>query len=109
MENITPDPAEPIGNVTMVEDFLPPPEQLAMNTQKVIKWGESLGVRLPQKIMEQLGWEEGEKVMLSTDGNRLILAPNKPKYSLNELLKEAKPEQQHDEIDWGEIIGEENW
>ena len=37
MKNTTPDPAEPIGNVTIVEDFLPPPEQLVpkKNTVKV--------------------------------------------------------------------------
>jgi len=28
MNNTTPDPAEPIGDVTVVKDFLPPPEQL---------------------------------------------------------------------------------
>ena len=37
MKNTTPDPAEPIGNVAIVEDFLPPPEQLVpkKNTVKV--------------------------------------------------------------------------
>ena len=37
MKNTTPDPAEPIGNVTIVEDFLPPPEQLVpkKNTVRV--------------------------------------------------------------------------
>jgi predicted DNA binding CopG/RHH family protein len=28
MNNTTPDPAEPIGQVKIVKDFLPPPEQL---------------------------------------------------------------------------------
>ncbi len=28
MNNKIPDPAEPIGEVTIVKDFLPPPEQL---------------------------------------------------------------------------------
>lgn len=28
MNNTTPDPAYPIGDVTIVRDFLPPPEQL---------------------------------------------------------------------------------
>ena len=28
MKNTKPDPAEPIGNVTIVNDFLPPPEKL---------------------------------------------------------------------------------
>ena len=37
MKNTTPDPAEPIVNVTIVEDFLPAPEQLVpkKNTDKV--------------------------------------------------------------------------
>jgi hypothetical protein len=28
MSNPIPDPAQPIGNVTLVDDFLPPPDQL---------------------------------------------------------------------------------
>jgi hypothetical protein len=28
MNSTIPDPAEPMGNVTIVDDFLPPPEQL---------------------------------------------------------------------------------
>jgi hypothetical protein len=28
MKSTIPDPAEPMGNVTIVDDFLPPPEQL---------------------------------------------------------------------------------
>jgi predicted DNA binding CopG/RHH family protein len=37
MKNTTADPAEPIGNVTIVKDFLPPPEQLVpkKNTVRV--------------------------------------------------------------------------
>ncbi|GBF81777.1 hypothetical protein [Aphanothece sacrum] len=36
MKNTTPDPAEPIGNVTIVEDFLPPPEQLIPKKNTVL-------------------------------------------------------------------------
>ena len=37
MKNTNPDPAKPIGHVTIVADFLPPPEQLIpkKNTVKV--------------------------------------------------------------------------
>ncbi|NET54966.1 MAG: hypothetical protein F6K47_01795, partial [Symploca sp. SIO2E6] len=35
MSNTIPDPAEPIGNVTIVKDFLPPPEQLVPKTNTV--------------------------------------------------------------------------
>lgn len=34
MKNTTPDPAEPIGEVTIVNDFLPPPEQLVPKKNK---------------------------------------------------------------------------
>jgi antitoxin MazE len=80
-----------------------------MVTQKVGRWGNSLGVRLPQGIIQQVGWQEGAKVVISIEGNRIILSPARPKYSLDELLKEARPEQQQEEIDWGEAVGEENW
>ena len=35
MNNTTPDPAQPIGYVTIVDDFLPPPEQLVAKKKTV--------------------------------------------------------------------------
>jgi hypothetical protein len=35
MNSTIPDPAEPIGNVTIVDDFLPPPEQLVSKKNTV--------------------------------------------------------------------------
>jgi hypothetical protein len=35
MKSTIPDPAEPIGNVTIVDDFLPPPEQLVSKKNTV--------------------------------------------------------------------------
>lgn len=80
-----------------------------MITQKITKWGNSLGIRIPQGIIQELGWQEGGKIAISTEENRLIISLKKPKYDLDDLLKDAKPEQQHEEIDWGEAVGEENW
>jgi antitoxin MazE len=82
---------------------------LTMITQKVSLWGNSLGVRLPQAIIQQVGWKEGALVTISIEDNRIILSPAKPKYTLDELLKNATPEMQHDEVDFGEPIGEEIW
>ena len=73
-----------------------------MVTQKVSIWGNSLGVILPQAIIQEVGLKEGTTVSISTEGNKIILSPTKPKYSLEELLKEATPDMQHDELDWGE-------
>lgn len=40
MKNITPDPAEPIGEVTIVNDFLPSPDELVpkKNTPQKRDW-----------------------------------------------------------------------
>ena len=35
MNNTNPDPAKPIGNVTIVKDFLPPPEELVPKKKTV--------------------------------------------------------------------------
>ncbi|NES77023.1 MULTISPECIES: AbrB/MazE/SpoVT family DNA-binding domain-containing protein [Okeania] len=80
-----------------------------MVTRKVSIWGNSLGVILPQAIIQEVGLKEGTTVSISTEGNKIILSPTKPKYSLEELLKEATPDMQHDELDWGESMGAESW
>jgi antitoxin MazE len=80
-----------------------------MVTQKIAQWGNSLGVRLPQAIAQEIGLKAGTVITISTEGDKIVLSPAKPKYTLQELLKDVKPEQQHDEIDWGEPQGEEVW
>ncbi|MBD2195068.1 MULTISPECIES: AbrB/MazE/SpoVT family DNA-binding domain-containing protein [Calothrix] len=80
-----------------------------MITQKISIWSNSLGIRLPQTIIQQMGLKQGDLVAISTEGNKIILSPTKPKYTLNELLKDATPDKQHNEVDWGEPVGEEAW
>jgi antitoxin MazE len=80
-----------------------------MITQKVTLWGNSLGIRLPQTITQQVGLKQGDLVAISTEGNRIVLSPAKPRYTLDELLQNVTPDRQHDRMDWGESIGEESW
>ena len=79
-----------------------------MIKQKLTMWGNSLGIRLPKAITEQVNLQEGVTVSISTEGDKIILSPTKPKYTLDELLKDVIPEKQHDELDWGEAMGEED-
>ena len=58
-----------------------------MTTQKVSKWGDSLGVRLPQDIALKMGLKEGTSLSIYTDSNRIILSLDKPKYTLDECKK----------------------
>ncbi|MBF2055651.1 MAG: AbrB/MazE/SpoVT family DNA-binding domain-containing protein [Cyanobacterium sp. T60_A2020_053] len=80
-----------------------------MITQKITKWGNSLGIRIPQAITQQIKLTEGALLNISIEDNKIILTPTKPKYTLEELLKNSTAEMQHDELDWGEPVGEENW
>ncbi len=80
-----------------------------MVIQKISMWGNSLGIRLPQTITQQMGLNLGDLITISTEGNRIILSPAKPRYTLDGLLKDVTSDQQHDELDWGETVGEESW
>lgn len=78
-------------------------------TQKITKWGNSLGIRLPQPIIQQFGWKEGEQIEITAKDGQVILSLARPKYDLVELLRGATAESQHPEVNWGSTEGEEAW
>ncbi len=80
-----------------------------MVTQKIALWGNSLGVRLPQAIVQEIGLRAGSTLSIVVEGNKIVLSPTSPKYSLQDLLKDVTSDQQHDEVDWGEPMGDETW
>lgn len=80
-----------------------------MVTQKISLWGNSLGVRLPQSIVKQIGLEAGNTISISIEGNKIVLSPVRPTYSLQELLQDVSPDLQHQEVDWCEPEGDKVW
>jgi antitoxin MazE len=80
-----------------------------MVTQKVSSWGNSLGVRLPRAIVQQVGWKEGIILKISIENGNVILSPARQRYTLDELIKDVDPEKQHPELEWGEAAGQETW
>lgn len=78
-------------------------------TIKIARWGNSLGIRIPKQIAEQVQLNEGDEIEISTDKNKLILIPQKKKYTLEELLDGMSDEHLHSEVDWGESVGREQW
>ena len=80
-----------------------------MNT-KVHKWGNSLAVRIPKIIAEEMGiYEETSVEMDSLDG-KIVISPAKRKvYSLDSLLSEVKKSNLHEETDTGDAEGGEVW
>jgi antitoxin MazE len=77
---------------------------------KLQKWGNSLAVRIPKPLAEELEAEAGVEVDLQVEDGRLTLTPvRRSGYSLDELVAGITPENRHDEVDWGPPRGREAW
>ncbi|MGH7201716.1 MAG: AbrB/MazE/SpoVT family DNA-binding domain-containing protein [Planctomycetaceae bacterium] len=77
---------------------------------KVQKWGNSLGLRIPQTFAKDLGIDAGAEVELTIEDERLVLAPvRRRKYNLHDLLEQMTDENIHPEWDTGGPVGREVW
>jgi antitoxin MazE len=74
---------------------------------QISKWGNSLGLRLPRALAQQIGVREGQKVNIVADGARLVVEPVSPRFSLRDLLVNMTPESMREAFDWGEDEGRE--
>ena len=75
---------------------------------KLVKWGNSYGVRIPRKVLEELKLKGEETFELKIENGRIVLIPKK-KYTLEDLVSQITPKNLHAEIDWGEKRGNEEW
>lgn len=77
---------------------------------KVVKWGNSLGLRIPKSFAEEVRVSEGSIVDLSMEDGRLVIrVATQTEYSLEELLGGITVENLHSEVDSGEPVGGEEW
>jgi antitoxin MazE len=79
---------------------------------KVAKWGNSLAVRLPRVVADDLGLAPGREIELVQDGTRLTMETASkrtiPRYRLEDLVAQIKPGQKSPPLeDWG--ILETEW
>lgn len=73
----------------------------------VKKWGNSLGIRIPKIIANDLSLKDGLKVEIKDKNGSIIISPINNE--LNELLAKITPENIHSEIQSGQSIGNETW
>ncbi len=74
------------------------------------RWGNSVGLRLPKPLLEQVGLKEGAEVDVKVEGNRLVIEPVRPRrYTMAELLEGFTPDDKPGEVDWGPPAGREVW
>ncbi len=77
---------------------------------KIQKWGNSLGIRIPKHLLDELEIEENASVEIVAKGNNILIYPIKKKaYSLKELMSAVTKNNLHTEIDDDAPVGKEVW
>ncbi len=76
---------------------------------QVVRWGNSLAVRIPKSVADEARLAEGDKLVLQVEspGHVAIKAIDRP--TLEQLLERITPENLHKEINWGKPGGNEAW
>jgi len=76
---------------------------------KVQKWGNTLGINIPQVIATELSLREGLYMNIHDKGNKIIIEPVKPNnsYNLTDMLNQITENNIHQAIDTGMPIGNE--
>jgi antitoxin MazE len=75
---------------------------------KVQKWGNSLGVRIPRGLAEEVGLGAGTEVSLTAKDGELVLRPTVPsRLRLPDLLAGVTTENIHAAVDTGDAVGAE--
>jgi antitoxin MazE len=76
----------------------------------VQKWGNSLALRIPKAYAEETRIHDGSSVDLTLQAGNLVITPvQKKTFTLEQLLKDVTPENQHQAIDSGSAVGQEIW
>jgi antitoxin MazE len=80
-------------------------------TQSLQKWGNSAGVRLPKKVIEEAHLKLDEPLEITIKDKSVILTPltKGKQVNLDDMLKGVTPEDVGGEYDWGSPVGKEVW
>lgn len=76
---------------------------------KIQRWGNSLALRLPKSVAQQIEVSAGDGVELEVGKRGLLVRPARKKYRLSELVGGITKTNRHDESDWGKRTGQEAW
>ena len=76
-----------------------------MEVLRVQKWGNSQGIRLPKKILKDLGIYINDKIEISLNDGEIILRKVKKYIDLDDLFKDYKGDYREDFAEF-EFFGE---
>jgi antitoxin MazE len=78
-----------------------------MPKAQIVKWGNSLAIRIPKPVAEQAGVQEGDPVVLEAARGQIKLVRSERVPTLKELVAQITPENRHEEISTGPERGKE--
>lgn len=73
----------------------------------VKKWGNSLGIRLPKTIANEMKLNEGTNLQLIYENDKIQLSKIAPEYSLDDFLSAIDTENIHSEFETHSAVGNE--
>jgi antitoxin MazE len=76
---------------------------------RLAKWGTSVGVRIPGRVLEAAHLREGDNVALEVEDGRIVIQPAPARPTLNDLVNGITPKHRHGETEWGKAEGKEVW
>lgn len=79
---------------------------------KVQKWGNSQGIRVPLRLLEEAEVAVGDEVDVTVQEGRIVISPSqriRGRYRLEDLLAQIPQDYEPGEEDWGSPAGREVW
>jgi antitoxin MazE len=78
-----------------------------MAVAQIVKWGNSLAVRIPKPVAEEAGLGEGDRIVLEAAEGQIELRRTEPIPTLKELVARITPENRYGETSTGRERGKE--
>lgn len=77
---------------------------------RVCRWGNSLAIRIPKTVADEVKVTEESLVDVSVEDGTMVLRPMRsPEFDLDELLAGVTEANLHGEVDFGPCVGAEVW
>jgi antitoxin MazE len=79
---------------------------------RIQKWGNSQGLRLARRVLEDAHIAVGDDVDVTVRDGRIVIVPTRRirgKHSLQKLVSRIPGNYNPGETDWGEPVGREVW
>jgi antitoxin MazE len=78
-----------------------------MTTSQIVKWGNSLAVRIPKPVAEAAGVGEGDPIVVEAVRGQIRLRRKEAVPTLKELVAQITPANRYEEISSGPEQGKE--